>query len=45
MNKQIEKQSEFVEFLKDKGLYDPNNSAATMVKMMAVWKACGEGKL
>jgi hypothetical protein len=34
----IQKQLEFVEWLKEKGLYDPMASATTMQKMYAVWE-------
>jgi hypothetical protein len=33
----IQKQLEFVEWLKEKGLYDPMATSTTMQKMYAVW--------
>ena len=40
----IQKQLKFVEWLKSKGLYNPMESADSMVRMMAVWEACQEDK-
>lgn len=35
----IDKQLEFIEWLKSKGLYNPMESADTMQKMYNVWEA------
>lgn len=35
----IQKQLEFVEWLKEKGMYNPMESAETMQKMHSVWEA------
>lgn len=35
----IQKQLEFVEWLKEKGMYNPMESAQTMQKLHAVWEA------
>jgi hypothetical protein len=40
----VDKQLEFIEWLKSKGLYDPMESAGTMQKMHNVWEAADEGK-
>jgi hypothetical protein len=40
----VDKQLEFIEWLKSKGLYDPMESADTMQKMHNVWEAADEGK-
>ncbi len=37
MEKEIEKQLEFVEWLKSQGLYNPMETASTMVKLQAVY--------
>ncbi|MHA1972838.1 MAG: hypothetical protein ACTSW1_07590 [Candidatus Hodarchaeales archaeon] len=39
LKEKVDKQLEFIEWLKDKGLYNPMESADTMQKMHNVWKA------
>jgi hypothetical protein len=34
----VERQMEFIEWLKSKELYNPNESGVTMQKMYAVWE-------
>jgi len=38
----IDKQLEFIEWLKSKGLYNPMESASTMQKMHNVWEAANK---
>lgn len=40
----IQEQIQFVEWLKEKGLYNPIESAATMQKMHSVWLAARAGE-
>ncbi len=42
MNERIQQQREFVEWLKEKGLYYALDSEFTMQKMFRVWKAMKE---
>jgi len=38
----VDEQLAFIAWMKSKGLYNPNDSAYTMNKMHAVWKAMKE---
>jgi len=38
----VQEQLDFIKWLKEKGLYNPMESAITMCKMQAVWKAAKE---
>lgn len=42
LKQKVDRQLEFVEWLKSKGLYNPIESAQTMNKMHAVWEAMQE---
>ena len=38
LKRKVDKQLEFIEWLKSKGLYEPMENAVTMNKMHAVWQ-------